>query len=96
MQTHEQLRVMREALEANGWVRLNGNQWENPEGQWRVQTAYAHREATVKLLFRTLHGQPAWENDAARTYRGADPMQWFVSLSPLLPAGKVFEAKLRK
>ncbi len=96
MKTHEQLAVMAQALKDGGWVRLNGNTWEDPDHRWRVVTAYAHQEATVRLLFRRVHGQPAWVNDASRAYRGTDPLKWFMSLDPLLPADKVFWARIRK
>lgn len=94
MKTHEQLGVMISALEDAGWVRLNGNLWEDPEGRWRVQTAYAHREATMTLFFNRRVG--GWVNDASRAYRGADPLKWFCELDPLLPADKLTWARIRK
>lgn len=96
MKTHEQLEAIRHALEADGWVRLNGNHWEDPTGRWRLRTAYTYQEATLTLLFKRVHGQPAWTASTIKPYRGANPVQWFYNYGPLLPADKLTWAKIRK
>lgn len=94
MKTYEQLEVILEALEDADWVRLNGNTWADPLGQWRVQTAYTHREATVKLLYHRT-AERRWVSDS-NSYRGEHPLKWFMGYAGLLPTEKVLEAKLRK
>lgn len=74
MTTHEQLATLTTALEAAGWVRLNGNTWQSPGGgTWQLRTAYAHREATLDL--RNTKGKRLGSKQRF-TYRGAEPLTW--------------------
>lgn len=67
MQTHEELVLIRAALERAGWVRLNGGGAIWSRGHYQLGTAYAHREATLVL----------WRNHGERArYRGEHPRAW--------------------
>lgn len=76
-----QLATIGRTLGRAGWVRTGGT-WTHPlwDG-WRLNTAYAHREATVSVS--TLDTQARVRKIKAY-YRGEHPLRWANSALPLI------------
>lgn len=67
--TARELAVLREYMERDEWVRLNGNTWA--KGVHTVRTGYVFGEATVTV------GCGA-SGELMTTYRGPHPLVWVV------------------
>lgn len=75
MKVHEQLAVLREALDRAGWSRVNGNTWR--WGVLDLKVAYVWGEATLELTRVTPSRTAVTLGPQPDThYRGSEPLAW--------------------
>src|SRR6185437_10814891 len=71
-----ELAVLGQAMLAKGFV-LSGGTYSTPKhGGWRLNVAYAHREATLRVSSCVTHGsgRSVWID--VERYRGEHPLKW--------------------